>query len=60
MNIMSEYIREQKRYSKEQLKNIFKLNDEEFKDLVKKLKAYGVLKMVNSTPTQKNLTDLTD
>ena len=57
---MSEYIREQKRYSKEQLKNIFKLNDEEFKDLVKKLKAYGVLKMVNSTPTQKNLTDLTD
>lgn len=60
MNIMSEYIREQKRYSKEQLKNIFKLNDEEFKDLVKKLKAYGVLKMVNSTSTQKNLTDLTD
>ncbi|MEG2789630.1 MAG: LlaJI family restriction endonuclease [Romboutsia sp.] len=60
MNIMSEYIREQKRYSKEQLKNIFKLNDEEFKDLVKKLKAYGILKMVNSTSTQKNLTDLTD
>ncbi|MFR9068765.1 MAG: LlaJI family restriction endonuclease [Paraclostridium sp.] len=60
MNIMSEYIREQKRYSKEQLKNIFKLNNEEFKDLVKKLKAYGVLKMVNSTSTQKNLTDLTD
>lgn len=60
MNMMSEYIREQKRYSKEQLKNIFKLNDEEFKDLVKKLKAYGVLKMVNSTSTQKNLTDLTD
>lgn len=60
MNIMSEYIREQKRYSKEQLKNIFKLNDEEFKDLVKKLKSYGVLKMVNSTYIQKNLTDLTD
>lgn len=60
MNIMSEYIREQKRYSKDQLKNIFKLNDEEFKELVKKLKAYGVLKMVNFTSKQKNLTDLID
>lgn len=60
MNIMSEYIREQKRYSKEQLKNIFKLNNEEFKELVKKLKAYGVLKMVNITSKQKNLTDLID
>ena len=60
MKIMSEYIREQKRYSKEQLKNIFKLNNEEFKELVKKLKAYGILKMVNSTSKQKNLTDLND
>lgn len=60
MNIISKYIREQKRYSKEQLKNIFKLNDEKFKKLVKKLKAYGVLKMVKSTSIQKNLTDLTD
>lgn len=60
MNIMSEYIKEQKRYSKDKLKRIFKLNDNEFKDLVKKLKAYGVLKMVNATSTQKNLTDLTD
>ena len=60
MNIMSKYIREQKRYSKTHLKKIFKLNDEEFKELVKKLKAYGVLKMVNLTSTQKNLTDLID
>jgi hypothetical protein len=60
MNIMSKYIREQKRYSKYQLKKVFNLNNEEFKELVKKLKAYGVLKMVSSTSKQKNLTDLTD
>lgn len=60
MNIISEYVREQKRYSKGQLKNLFHINDEEFKVLVKKLKAYGVLKMVNSTTKQKNLSDLAD
>lgn len=60
MNIISEYIREQERYSKNQLKTVFNLKDEEFKDLVKKLKAYGVLKMVSSKFNQKNLNDLTN
>lgn len=58
MDIRSIYIREQKRYSKNQLKYIFNINDKDFKDLVKKLKAYGVLKMVKATSIQKNLTDL--
>lgn len=58
MYIKSTYIREQKRYSKDQLKNILKIDDKEFKDLTKKLKAYGVLKMVKSIAIQKNLTDL--
>ncbi|MRH41576.1 LlaJI family restriction endonuclease [Aquibacillus halophilus] len=60
MHIVSTYIREQKRYSKDELKEIFKLNDQEIRNFVFKLKAYGVLKMVISGSNQKDLSDLTD
>lgn len=58
MSLISEYILEQKRYSKEELKEKFNLDNENFIDFVKKLKAYGVLKMVNNTSKQKDLSDL--
>lgn len=55
---VSKFIREQKRYSKDELREIFNLTDEEFLEFVKKLKAYGVLKMVKNTSKQKDLSDL--
>ena len=60
MNIISEYVREQKRYSKEELKNIFKLNNDEVKVFIQRLKLYGVLKAVNATKKEKDLNDLID
>ena len=60
MTIRSEFIREQKRYSKDFLKNLFDFDDEGFIEFVKKLKAYGVLKMVNVTSEQKDLSDLVE
>lgn len=60
MKIQSGYVREQKRYSKSDLKERFELNNSEFLQFVKKLKAYGVLKMVKDTSNQKDLSDLSD
>lgn len=60
MRIKSEYIKEQKRYSIIDLMKIFHLNQQEVIEFIKKLKAYGVLKMVKSTSIQKDLSDLTD
>lgn len=60
MNIISRYIREQKRYSKEDLKKIFVLDDDSFTNFVKDLKACGVLKIIKNTSEQKNLSDLID
>ncbi|MDV5105911.1 LlaJI family restriction endonuclease [Clostridium perfringens] len=60
MNIISEYVREQKRYSKEELKKIFKLNNDEVKIFIQRLKLYGVLKVVNATKKEKDLNDLID
>lgn len=58
MNIISEYVREQKRYSKEELKKLFKLNNDEIKVFIQRLKLYGVLKVVNATKKEKDLNDL--
>ena len=60
MDIISRYIREQKRYSKEDLKRIFNLDNDSFKPFVKDLKVCGVLKVVKNTQEQKNLSDLID
>lgn len=60
MNIKSKYVREQKRYSKNDLMNKFNISLEEVKDLIKKLKTYGVLKMVKSIYKKRDLTDLVD
>ena len=60
MNIISRYIREQKRYSKEDLKQIFALDNDSFTNFVKDLKACGVLKVVKNISEQKNLSDLID
>lgn len=56
--ILSVYIKEQTPYSKKTLKELFALNEEEFRILVKKLKTYGILKVINYSSEHKDLSDL--
>lgn len=58
--MQSKYIREQKRYYLNELIQIFQLSSEGLVDFIKKLKAYGVLKMVKATPLERDLSDLID
>lgn len=57
-----QYVKEQKRYTKNELNKLFKSdnydNTDEIKDILKKLKEYGILKTVKYNSTQKNLSDL--
>lgn len=60
MNFISAYIREQKRYTKNELLTMFGFNDEEIKRFLKELKSFGILKAVKNEPKQQDLTDLSD
>ena len=60
MDIISQFVREQKRYSKKELLDLFSIDETFFIRLVKTLKFHGVLKIVDKTVNQKNLSDLTD
>ena len=57
-----QYVKEQKRYTKDELNKLFKSdnydNTDEIKDILKKLREYGILKTVKYNSTQKNLSDL--
>ncbi len=54
------YVREQKRYTQEELTKIFGLSEEETVSILKALKEYGILKAVKYSEQQKNLSDLVD
>lgn len=58
MSLMSVFIREQQRYTKKDLKSIFNCDTQEITILIKKLKAFGVLKSVKKTDYQYSLSDL--
>ena len=58
--IISRYVREQRRYSKKELMDTFKFDDDSFSEFVKKLKFSGVLKLVNKTVDESELTDLNE
>lgn len=60
MPIISKYVREQKRYSKKELMDIFEFNETSFIEFIKKLKFSGVLKLVNKTVDEVELTDLNE
>lgn len=60
MPIISRYVREQKRYSKKELMDTFQFNENSFVEFVKKLKFSGVLKLVNKTTDESELTDLNE
>lgn len=58
--MISVFLREQKRYSQEELVNAFKCSEEKTVKILKRLKEYGVLKAVTSSDHQRDLTDLID
>ena len=60
MDFVSVYIREQKRYTKKELLEMFRFNDNEIEKFIKELKSYGILKAVKNEPTQKDLTELNE
>lgn len=56
--MVSIFLREQKRYTKDELLNLFQCPEEKTIDVLHKLKEYGVLKLVNANNSQKNSSDL--
>lgn len=58
MHMKSAYVKEQRRYTQKDISEVFHFNAEDTVTFIKKLKTYGVLKMVKATPQEKNLTDL--
>lgn len=60
MKVVSKYVREQKRYTKNDLKNKFSLDEEGVEKFIKNLKAYGVLKSVQNSDVQLDMSELVE
>ena len=60
MDMISTFVREQARYTKSSLIDIFKLTSTESNGFIRNLKAFGILKVVKNSPEQKNLSELID
>lgn len=58
--IISKYIREQKRYTQKEICSIFKCSEEKIVPMIRKLKEYGILKAVKASDTQKEMSELID
>ncbi len=58
--MISKFVREQKRYTQEELCDIFACDDEKVVSFIRKLKEFGVLKTVKSSDAQKNMAELLD
>ena len=62
MTLVSRFVREQRRYTKDELKDIFRYENDDYgiQQFIKNLKAYGVLKSVKKNSEHLELSDLTD
>lgn len=58
--MISEFVREQKRYTQKELCRILDCSEEKAVPLIRKLKEYGVLKAVKALDFQKDMSDLID
>ena len=56
--MISEFVREQKRYTQKELCHILKCSEENAIPFIRKLKEFGVLKAVKASDAQKNMADL--
>lgn len=57
---ISEFVREQKRYTKNELRDLFSFSVSEVDAFIQRLKSYGIIKAVKNTPQQVDLTELLD
>ena len=58
MGIISRFVREQQRYTSEQLKEVFILQQDEFSSFVRQLSNKGIIKKVRKTKEEYDLTEL--
>lgn len=58
MEIISEYLREQKRYTKRELAEILRYDEISIDNFLKILKSYGIVKVVKNNTEQKDMSDL--
>lgn len=58
--MISEFVREQKRYTQKDLCRILSCSEEKAVPLIRKLKEFGVLKAVKASDLQRNMSDLLD
>ena len=58
--MISVFLREQRRYTQDELVKLFRCTEEKTVHILKRLKEYGVLKAVKVSDLQKDLTDLVD
>lgn len=58
--MISEFVREQKRYTQTDLCKILRCSEEKAVQIIRKLKEYGVLKAVKASDMQRDMSDLMD
>lgn len=58
--MISKFLREQKRYTQKDLRDVLECTEEKAIPLIRKLKEYGVLKAVKASDAQKDMSDLID
>lgn len=58
--MISEFVREQKRYTQKDLCKILRCSEEKAVPLIRKLKEFGVLKAVKASDIQRDMSDLMD
>ena len=56
--MISRFIREQKRYTQRDLSKLFECTEDKAIPIIRKLKEYGVLKVVKATDSQRDMSDL--
>lgn len=60
MGFISRYVREQKRYTKNEIKSLFSFSESEVESFIRRLKSFGIMKAVKNTVGQRDLSDLSD
>lgn len=58
--MISKYVKEQKRYTQDELRKIFECTAEETVQIIRKLKEYGIVKNVKKSDRQSMLSDLVE
>ena len=58
--MISKYVKEQKRYTQDELRKIFECTADETVQIIRKLKEYGIVKNVKKSDRQSMLSDLVE